>query len=102
MWHLALHILVPLLVGRVLFLKRWLYAWAVMLATMLVDLDHLLAHPLYDPNRCSIAFHPLHQPLLFPLYLLALFFPRTRLIGAGLVIHMSLDSLDCVAMGRWL
>jgi hypothetical protein len=101
MLHLALHILIPLLVARSLFLKRWLFAWAVMLATMLVDLDHLLANPVYDPNRCSIAFHPLHQPVLFPLYLLALGFKHTRLVGAGLVIHMGLDSVDCVAMGQW-
>ena len=65
------------------------------------EIDATLANPVYDPNRCSIAVHPLHDPLMFPLYVLALCFPRTRLIGAGLVIHMSLDSLDCVVMGQW-
>ena len=25
-----------------------------------VDLDHLLAEPVYDAARCSIGFHPLH------------------------------------------
>lgn len=101
MLHIGLHILTPLLVARTCFLKHWLFAWAMMLATMLVDLDHLLANPIYDPNRCSIDVHPLHDPLLFPLYVLVLCFPRTRLIGAGLVIHMSLDGLDCVVMGKW-
>ena len=32
-------------------------------ATMLVDLDHLLATPLYNPDRCSLGFHPLHTTL---------------------------------------
>ena len=101
MLHISLHVLVPLLVARVGFSRRWLFAWLIMMSTMLVDLDHLLANPVYDPGRCSIGFHPLHQPMLFPLYLLALGFRRTRLVGAGLVIHMSLDSADCVAMGQW-
>ena len=26
----------------------------------LIDLDHLLADPVYAPDRCSIGFHPLH------------------------------------------
>ena len=39
-----------------------------MMATMLVDLDHLFADPIYDPDRCSIGFHPLHQyPIMFPI-----------------------------------
>ena len=32
-----------------------------MLATMVVDLDHLLADPILDPQRCGIGFHPLHR-----------------------------------------
>ena len=28
-----------------------------MLTTMLIDLDHLLANPVFDPDRCSINFH---------------------------------------------
>ncbi|MFC3193778.1 DUF6122 family protein [Marinicella sediminis] len=101
MWHILLHILLPLLVARTAFHNTWVKAWLLLLLTMLVDLDHLLANPIYDPNRCSIGHHPLHQPELFPLYLLCLLFPQTRLLGLGLVIHMSLDSLDCVAMGQW-
>jgi hypothetical protein len=58
--HLVLHALVPLLVAWIFFRNRWQRAWAIMLATMLVDLDHLLADPIYDPDRCSIGFHPLH------------------------------------------
>ena len=67
----------------------------MLLATMLVDLDHLLASPIYDPGRCSIGFHPLHELWFVALYLALCFIPKTRLLGIGLTIHMALDSLDC-------
>ena len=102
MLHLALHVLIPALVAALFFRQRWLMAFLWMMATMLVDLDHLLAVPVYDPNRCSIGFHPLHEPWLFPLYLAMCFLPQVRLIGLGLVIHMALDSIDCqVTNGVW-
>ena len=73
-----------------------------MIATMIVDLDHLLANPIYDPTRCSIGFHPLHGLLPITLYLLLSFFPKTRYIGLGLIIHMGLDSIDCqLNSGVW-
>lgn len=68
------------------------------MATMLVDVDHLLADPVYDPGRCSIGYHPLHSALACGIYV-ALCAPRaTRLVGIGLVIHMCLDGLDCAWM----
>ena len=66
-----------------------------MMATMVVDLDHLLAVPIYDPNRCSIGYHPLHSYYAIGVYVILLFFPKTRIVGVGLVIHMILDYLDC-------
>lgn len=96
--HLLLHVLVPGLVARLCFRERWQRAWLIMLATMAVDLDHLLADPVFDPGRCSIGFHPLHTLPLFPLYLVLAAVPRTRLIGLGLIIHMVLDGLDCTLM----
>jgi hypothetical protein len=70
-----------------------------MTATMLVDLDHLLAAPVYDPDRCGIGFHPLHSYAAILLYAVLGVFPRTRLVGLGLVIHMALDAMDCLWMG---
>jgi len=66
-----------------------------MSATMLVDLDHLLANPIYDPNRCSIGFHPLHTTFPVIVYMLLTLSSKTRLVGLGLVIHMALDYIDC-------
>ena len=70
-----------------------------MLATMLVDLDHLLADPMFDPTRCSIGFHPLHSYYAIAIYLLMVFFPRLRIIAVGLLFHMLTDYQDCLWMG---
>lgn len=96
--HLALHILVPGVVAKIFYKPHWVKAWLVMLATMLVDLDHLLAIPVFDPNRCSIGFHPLHSYYAIAVYIL-LFLPKpSRLIAIGLLIHMFLDGIDCYWM----
>jgi hypothetical protein len=103
MIHLVLHFLIPALLAGLFFRKRWGYAYLIMMLTMLVDLDHLVANPIYDPNRCSIGFHPLHQLWFVALYFILCFFRKTRLIGLGLTIHMCLDSIDCqVTNGMWL
>ncbi len=67
-----------------------------MLSTMLVDLDHLLADPIYDPGRCGIGFHPLHSYPAIAGYAALSLVPRARLIAVGLLLHMALDALDCV------
>ena len=73
-----------------------------MMATMLVDIDHLLAVQIYDATRCGIGFHLLHGFLPIALYVAFCFTPKFRIIGIGLVIHMALDSLDCqITNGIW-
>lgn len=103
MIHLILHFIIPALIARIFFSKRWLNAYIIMITTMIVDLDHLIASPIYDPGRCSIGFHPFHQPWFIFLYFLLCFVPKTRLIGLGLSIHMCLDAMDCqVTNGVWV
>jgi len=116
MAHLALHLLVPLLVALVFFRKQWRHVTLVLIGTMLVDLDHLLADPIYDPMRCSIGFHPLHTLPAIAVYLAMFLLPcflaprrhgRRRSVtgkahllqwtGLGLLIHMALDWSDCWA-----
>lgn len=96
--HILLHIAVPAAVAGTVYRGMFTKAWLLMLATMLVDLDHLLAEPIYDPNRCSIGFHPLHQYPLLALYGGLALWPKTRLVGIGLLIHMFLDGVDCFWM----
>lgn len=67
-----------------------------MLGTMLVDLDHLLANPIFDPSRCSIGFHPLHSYYAIAVYFILLLFPKSRIIAVGLLFHMLTDYIDCL------
>lgn len=94
--HLLLHVAVPGLVAVIAYRQRWLRAWSIMVSTMLVDLDHLLADPIYDPGRCGIGFHPLHSYPAIAGYAVLSLVPRARLIAVGLLLHMALDALDCV------
>jgi hypothetical protein len=96
--HLVLHIVVPGVVAFVFFREKWKKAWLIMIATMLVDLDHLLADPIYDPTRCSIGYHPLHTWPAIGVYVVLTIPRKTRLVGLGLVIHMALDGIDCLVM----
>ena len=59
--HNLAHVLVPGVIAWLFFRSRWRNVWLVMLASMLVDLDHLLADPVFDPDRCGLGFHPLHS-----------------------------------------
>jgi len=73
-----------------------------MMATMLVDVDHLLVSPIYDSTRCSIGFHPLHELIPIAIYVVFCTIPKLRYIGIGLVIHMLLDTIDCqLTNGVW-
>src|SRR5690606_13536225 len=96
--HLALHVLVPLAAARVFWPRHWRAAAPWLLAGWLLDVDHLLADPVYAPGRCSIGLHPLHTWPAMAVYAGMLLPRRTRWLGTGLVIHILLDALDCVLM----
>ena len=95
--HYFLHLVFPILFAKLFFKARWMKAYLLMLATMLVDLDHVLADPIYDPSRCSIGFHPLHSELAILIYFLALLIPNwtIRVLSIALIAHMGTDLLDC-------
>ncbi|MDA0177107.1 DUF6122 family protein [Mesoflavibacter profundi] len=94
--HYGIHFLLPLIVALFLFKNQWKKAYVIMILGMLIDLDHLLATPIFSPNRCSINFHPLHSYYAIVLYCLLLIPQKTRLIGLGLTIHILADSVDCL------
>jgi hypothetical protein len=51
------------------------------IATMLIDLDHLLVEPIFETNRCSINFHLLHVLRYVDLSSLLFFRKPFRIIG---------------------
>lgn len=94
--HYGLHFIFPGLIAYLFFRKNWKQVWLILLLTMLIDLDHLLANPIFDATRCSINFHPLHTYVAGAIYLVLLFFKQTRVIAIGLLLHLLTDGLDCL------
>jgi hypothetical protein len=98
MLHLVLHVMVPLAIAWCCYRKQAWRVFGLLMAGMLIDVDHLLADPVYDPGRCSMGFHPLHTLPAIALYA-GLCIPRiTRIVGIGLMVHMLLDTGDCLGM----
>jgi hypothetical protein len=93
--HLLGHAALPAALARLVWPAAWIRSWLIMLAANLVDLDHLLANPVYDPNRCSVGFHPLHSWQAIACYGLLLLPRRGRVLAAGLLLHMLWDQVDC-------
>src|SRR5699024_2188430 len=58
----------------VLYPKKWKRVYFILLLTLLVDLDHLWAEPIYDPDRCSINYHFLHSYFSIIIYSLYMFY----------------------------
>ena len=96
--HYGCHLFLPLLVALLAYRKIWIKAFLIMLSGLWIDIDHLLANPIFDPHRCSINFHPLHSYLAIAIYVALLFPKKTRLIALGLCIHIISDLVDCFFM----
>lgn len=101
--HYSLHFLAPGLLAYIFFRGMWKKAWILMVLTMAVDIDHLLATPVFAPGRCSIGFHPLHTWPAMLFYLGMMFYPNriVRILGLGLLFHMFTDFVDCLWMFRY-
>lgn len=72
-----------------------------MICTMLVDLDHLLSTPIFDPERCGVGFHIMHSYIAILIYIVVFFAFKnfyTKAISLGLIFHMFTDAQDCVWM----
>jgi len=94
--HYFLHLIFPVVIAWFFYKEQWVKAYFILLFTMVVDLDHLFANPIFDPDRCSIGFHFLHSYVAIGFYILGLFFKKTRIIAIGLLLHMATDYIDCI------
>ncbi|WP_435622868.1 DUF6122 family protein [Flagellimonas sp.] len=97
--HYGIHFIVPIIIGFGFFKKDQLKMTLILLSGILIDLDHLWATPIFDANRCSIGFHPLHSVWAIIIYALLPFFPKTRILGLALIIHIIADTVDCLWIG---
>lgn len=96
--HYFLHFGAPLILAFVFFKSNWKKVYLIFILSMLVDLDHLLANPIFDPNRCSINYHPLHSVYAIACYIILLFPKKTRVIAIALLFHVLTDWIDCALM----
>jgi hypothetical protein len=95
--HYGFHFLVPLLFAFLLNKKHYKKTYLILLCTMLIDIDHILASPVFLANRCSIGYHFFHTVYFFPIYIALLFCKNNwRIIGIGLCWHIITDFVDCI------
>jgi len=96
--HYFLHFGLPWFIAKKIDSNQQIKIYIILIFTNLVDLDHLLADPVFDPNRCSIGFHTLHSTTAILFYFILLFIPNfyIRLVSTGLILHMLIDTLDCL------
>jgi len=96
--HYGIHFILPIIIGLYFYKEHRLQIILILLAGILIDLDHLWANPIFDPNRCSINFHFLHTYWAIAGYFVLLFFQKTRVFGIALLIHILADTADCYLM----
>lgn len=98
MLHIVLHFALPPLLALLAKTRTWVPACAWLLAGLVIDVDHLLATPVYESGRCSMGFHPLHTWPALLIYIVLTAYKPTRWFGYGLLLHLLLDTLDCFGM----
>ncbi|MFD0933482.1 DUF6122 family protein [Psychroflexus salinarum] len=84
----------------------WIYnprqvwkGFLILLSTMLIDIDHLWATPIFDPDRCSIGFHTFHSEIAILIYMAGMFLFKNKWIKLafiGFVFHIITDGIDCL------
>ena len=94
--HYGFHFIVPIFIAYIFYKKQWKKVYFILIAGIIIDLDHILASPIFDPNRCSITFHPLHSYYAIGLYSILFFFKKTRVLGLALLLHILADTIDCI------
>ncbi|WP_224484474.1 DUF6122 family protein [Robertkochia aurantiaca] len=97
--HYGIHFLLPVFIAFLFFkgnnrVKVLLILWA----GIIIDIDHLLADPVFNPDRCSIGYHFLHSYIAITVYLLLLLPRSTRIPALALCLHIIADSTDCYLM----
>lgn len=96
--HYGLHFLLPLAIAIWFYKPKALKVYILFLLAFLIDLDHLLATPIFSPNRCSINYHFMHSYYAITIYSILTIAKKTRLIGIGLLCHIIADSADCLLL----
>jgi len=102
--HYLFHFVVIALIAYVFDKKNWKKYYLVLLATMIIDVDHLWASPVFDPDRCSINFHTFHTYIAAGIYVVLLLLIKNKIFKVfffGLLFHLFTDAIDCLWYNSW-
>ncbi|TLP80578.1 DUF6122 family protein [Maribacter sp. ACAM166] len=94
--HYGIHFIVPILITFYFYKDNRVWVAIILLSGILIDVDHILANPMFDPNRCSINFHPLHNYWAIALYIVLFSIKKTRVFGLAFLLHILADIVDCL------
>ena len=94
--HYGIHFIAPIFIAFYFYKDNRFWVSLILLLGIVIDLDHVLADPMFDPNRCSINFHPLHSYWAIAVYIILFIFKKTRVIGLALLLHILADTVDCL------
>lgn len=94
--HYGIHFIVPLGIAYFFFKENRLKAALILIAGIILDIDHLLATPIFDPLRCSINYHPLHTYWAMGIYVAMTLYKKTSIWGIAFLLHMLADVVDCL------
>ncbi|MFX0558354.1 DUF6122 family protein [Maribacter sp. CXY002] len=94
--HYGIHFIVPVLIAFFFYKENLIKVALILLAGIALDIDHLMANPIFDPERCSINFHPLHTYWALSIYIVMLLFKKTRIWGIAFTVHLIADLVDCL------
>ena len=97
--HYGIHFLVPIGIAYFFYKEHKIKIAIILLAGIVIDIDHVFASPIFDPMRCSINFHPLHSYWAILFYVVMLFAKKTRIWGIAFLIHIIADMVDCLFIG---
>lgn len=92
--HILFNLIVYLILGKTLIITNNIDLFLV-LASELIDLDHLNAKPIFNPKRNSFKTHFFHRNwrVVLLISIALLFYRPLMFLGIGLISHLSLDFL---------
>lgn len=96
--HYGIHFGMPFAIAYYAYPKTFKKGLLILLAGILIDVDHLWATPFFQSDRCSVGFHLFHQWPFIGAYLLLVVWPKTRIFGYALLLHIIADLTDCGLM----
>lgn len=99
--HYGIHFIVPIFIAFYFYRENVVRVSIFLLLGILIDIDHVLATPIFEAKRCSINFHLLHSYWAIGVYVILFAIKKTRILGLALLIHIIADTVDCLFIGAY-